>query len=169
MKKTTTRERMAYANATVWLGHGLLVGVSQTKAAAQPEPQCRSVTTLQPPSLLRLVAVPGRDGELKAPSKSAPAVQSRTDDCGEFHWEQTIVSDLNKVISLSCALIHVVFIWFGIFIPFITLAFAGMALLHVRRDTARKSFVAITENQDTAALFRNCVQVGCHFFFLVCL
>lgn len=37
MKKPTTRKRMAHANATVGLCHGLLVGVSQSKAAAQPE------------------------------------------------------------------------------------------------------------------------------------
>lgn len=77
---------------------------------------------------------------------------------------QTIVSGL-EVISVSCALIHMVFISFGIFLSFLTLAFAGMALQRVRRDTAGKSFGAITGNQRISALFMNYVQMGRHIFF----
>jgi len=55
---------------------------------------------------------------------------------------QTIVSKL-EVILVSCALIHMVFILFGIVLPFPTLAFASMALQRVRRDTAGKSSGAL--------------------------
>lgn len=58
-------------------------------AAAQPEVQCVSVTTLSPPSLLGLAALLGRGrGERQGrrpPRKSTPAVQSRTDCLGECH------------------------------------------------------------------------------------
>lgn len=42
-----------------------------------------------------------------------------------------------------------VVILLGIFLPFLTVAFAGRALQCVRRDTAGKSFGAINGNQDT--------------------
>lgn len=52
---------------------------------------------------------------------------------------QPIVSELDGVVLSGCALIHVGFIPFGISIPFMTLAFAGMAVLHVRRGVAGKA------------------------------
>lgn len=73
-------------------------------------------------------------------------------------------SDFDK----QCADPYGIYFTWGFFFPFLTSAFAGMALQCVKRDMAGKSFGAITENQDTSALFMNYVQMG-HHSFLVCL
>lgn len=93
-------------------------------------------------------------------STPSPGAHCRSDRLWELHWSRKLFPNWKFLWQAVHWCIWYLFIFFSP--PLLTLAFAGVALQHARRDVAGKHTGTITRNQNASALFMNCIQIGHH-------